>query len=64
MSFPQVKYPYNPKIGMGFWKDTPIRISVWASQKRPHTQPLSTLPLLGRIRKRKVAGTFTRTAAE
>lgn len=63
-TFPQVRYPYSTNITMRFWKDTAFRMSAQASQKRLHTQPLSTLPLLGRVRKRKAAGTFTRTAAE
>lgn len=48
MSFPQVIYPYNPKIVRGFFKDTPIRTSVSTSQKRLQRSLLSRLPLLGR----------------
>lgn len=47
MSFPQVKYPYNPKIVRGFFKDTPIRTSVSTSQKDCTRGPLSRLALLG-----------------
>ena len=55
MSFPQVKYPYNPKIVRGFFKDTPIRMSAQASQKRPHTRPFE-LPAASRAQRRTGKG--------
>ena len=55
ISFPQVKYPYNPKIVRGFFKDTPIRMSAQASQKRPHTRPFE-LPAASRAQRRTGKG--------